>query len=340
MTGMRPRYQGLNDYHAKQPEAVRSIVASISSRLIGGVELQKVSCPCKSIRGDQLLASVDRFGFSCNQLLCNNCGLIRISPRWPQEVYSNVYKQNYWALERGGSKIPSADRFALSVRRSRAAFDFIANRYDFSNKRVAEVGCSYGAALTHFKNKVSYVCGFDYDQEVIECGKKMSGVDLFNGGIDEALHSGLGPFDLLLTRHVFEHMLDPFEGAKKLRSLLKPDGLLFVEVPGSLNPLYWLPDPMHFFQVFHAYSYCLDVLSCIMGQAGLRLIEGNEKVYSLWKPDKSLNPVAWRSYLRVFRIKSMFRLSDSFYRLNNGKLGPPGRYLCTRILQALGGFGD
>ena len=229
-----------------------------------------------------ILAGIDKRALPVRNVICNDCGLIRIQPRYKESVYEYLYKNIYWKLLHG-SKDLTEKRFLFSVKRAKPFADYLIGNYELAGKKVLEIGASYGAGLFRLKDSnCKDLVGYDYDNEFLEKGREYAGLDLRYGGVDEAVHDG-EQYDLVILRHVFEHFLDPARELGSLSKLLTKQGELFIEVPGVYNITYWHDDPLHYFDFFHPYSYTLGTLKNEMMKNGYVLHGGNEHVYSFWK---------------------------------------------------------
>ncbi len=71
--------------------------------------------------------------------------------------------------------------------------------------------------------------GFDYGN-YIKFGKKLYSLNLYYGGIREAIEKGIKA-DIVILSHVVEHFTDPIEELNNLRRLLNSDGICYVEHP-------------------------------------------------------------------------------------------------------------
>jgi SAM-dependent methyltransferase len=293
LLGKRYTHPGpFHDYVANERLAARN---AILQEIVPAGELIQIPCLCGVSDEDVLLASIDRWGIPSSHVLCRRCGLLRVTPRWDDDTYSKIYAVYFWSLQAGQHEI-TGERFELSVERAAPFASYLVRQVDLRGKRVLELGCSYGAGLTRLNGLGSAVMvGYDWDPRILELGRQYSGLDLRRGGVNEAIAEADCKYDVVILRHVFEHLLYPFDEGLKLKDLIGEDGLVFLEVPGVLNESEWTPDPIAFFNAFHVYSYCLRTLSRVMERCGFELVHGDEHVYSLWKKTDVKCELPWES---------------------------------------------
>lgn len=104
--------------------------------------------------------------------------------------------------------------------------------------KVLEVGCSTGLMLSLLKKK-------GWEVQGIEISKKAASVAIKRGvkvsTIPFEKINEMGKFDLIVFNHTLEHLKDPISTLKKAKKLLKPKGLLYIDLPNfeSLSAKVW-----------------------------------------------------------------------------------------------------
>jgi 2-polyprenyl-3-methyl-5-hydroxy-6-metoxy-1,4-benzoquinol methylase len=108
---------------------------------------------------------------------------------------------------------------------------------DFKGKRVLEIGCGNGDFLRHLaaRHPDALLTGIDpHTAHPSNQIRKMS--------LEEFLIAWRGqhlpPYDVIIMLDVFEHMPDPVDTLRKVRSLLGPSGRLILKVPNKNSILY------------------------------------------------------------------------------------------------------
>lgn len=114
----------------------------------------------------------------------------------------------------------------------------------------------------------------------------------------------IGTFDLVILSHVLEHIADVKGAADGLASMVKPDGLVYLEVPDALRYRDFLVAPYHDFNNEHINHFSLRCLDQLLGDRGFERISGGSKevpiapnvmypaAFGLWKKTGRLGQTA------------------------------------------------
>ncbi len=182
---------------------------------------------------------------------CHSCEyefLVKESVRDQKSFYEN----NYWQ-----SVGPSLAK--------ESSYDEIFESYvPFQNNRlstispflkdqtsVIEIGCSTGHFLFHLKDFVKRGVGVDFDKKALDYCEKKTGYQVISGGLEAAVSELQGEtFDVLCCFQVLEHVEDLAAFLNGIKALVKPNGIVYIEVPNLKDPLltlYDVPDYQKFY---------------------------------------------------------------------------------------------
>ena len=100
----------------------------------------------------------------------------------------------------------------------------------WNHKQVLEIGCGQGHFLKAIQNQGARVHGVEPSVPDAILAGSLSGQDNISIGMLSDFQTN-DHYDAVVLIHVFEHMSDPLVALQHIRTLLKPDGLLFIEVP-------------------------------------------------------------------------------------------------------------
>ena len=175
------------------------------------------------------------------------------SPRLDVLSVQKFYKYDYREMY-NGAESPTQDFFNNQVYRGSKIKDYCEDFIDFKKeKTVFEIGCGAGGILVDFKKSGCTVKGYDFGISYIEYGRKQ-GLDI-NLGDAKVLQREEGFADLIILSHVLEHFSDPFKEIELIKSLIKDNGYLYIEVPGVLDTYRAYGDFLKSIQNAHFYYY-------------------------------------------------------------------------------------
>jgi len=100
--------------------------------------------------------------------------------------------------------------------------------------RLLDLGCYCGLLLDLARARGWDAIGVEPEETARRYAVEHLGLNVFGGTLDQATFP-LHTFDVVVSLQVFEHLLDPRENLDQITRVLKPGGLLVVEVPGIDN---------------------------------------------------------------------------------------------------------
>jgi len=185
------------------------------------------------------------------------------------------------------------------------------------NSAILDIGVGYGFFVSElFRNGYKNVKGLEISDERRELALKHSPVPIASHDVS-AGPAVIGKYDVITLFHVLEHLADPIEFLKNIKALLKPEGVLILEVPNvkellldnskEYNDFYWIRAHLNYFDQ--------ETLSYALKKAGFKKIAlQHVQRYGL------LNLSNWLLYGKpqiekpIFNIKGDFKEVELFYR--------------------------
>ena len=197
-------------------------------------------CGATDLEVAQVYASFHRVTSDCKpwppggQLArCNACGFVQtlVTPQWHAEadqIYAGytIYHQSGGAeqnvfQDRSGAGKPRSEQLIQALR---AACPLP------GHGRLLDIGCGNGSFLSAWSRTIPgwSLCGTEVSEKYKAQIESIPGVErLFTCDVADVT----GTFDVISLIHVLEHIPYPVAFLERLRKKLKPDGLLFIEVP-------------------------------------------------------------------------------------------------------------
>jgi len=177
-------------------------------------------------------ASFDEPFKNCRIVKCKKCGLNQVNKEFTFEQIDHYYKNNYQRSAWYKFSLPDFPGDNLfSVSRGRSLAKLFKEQADVLPAQVLDLGCGYGHLLYGFQQHFpgAKYTGVEFDENTKFPLEKIGAKFRF-GGVEDVADLK-GTFDLLITSHVFEHVIDPHDFLERCIELLKPGGYLLFEMP-------------------------------------------------------------------------------------------------------------
>jgi len=100
--------------------------------------------------------------------------------------------------------------------------------------RYLEVGCGEGALLAGAAARGAHATGIELSEADCALARTQSDANVICAAFEEVAFGE--PFDVIACSHALEHARDPLAWLRRMRELLKPEGVLFVAVPNVMRP--------------------------------------------------------------------------------------------------------
>jgi len=194
------------------------------TRAQGKVSLRVAAVPCPSCRGTEASYEREVEGYRLER--CRRCGLVFVNPQPTLDELTALYLKK--TPERQAAFYLNTVSPAQIVEYDRILTDL--RRLSPTGRRVLDLGCAAGYFM----------------QRAVAAGFEAHGIDLAawvetiaaTRGVmnvrSSTLHDAAFPeawFDIVHSSQVFEHLPRPLDELREIRRILKPGGLLYVNVP-------------------------------------------------------------------------------------------------------------
>jgi len=254
-------------------------------------------------------------------VICQDCGHIQIYPLFSESEFTSLnekfFSRKYLA---NGSQNPN------NIRKENKLDKKLAPHLT-SGLRVLDVGPGEAWAMDYFHAKE---CNYHAIEPVVSFADSIRK----RGGtvIGESLFSNYQQyknyFDIVIFRHVLEHMLNPYEALLQLKYFLKKDGLLYLALPNASEPSIKKGFRTSYLRPVHVSYFCSGNVLRLAASAGLGAldVQSDEEICCLLKrsPDIELKTANfYRDQKKIF-IKSK-------HKAMHKDLLHIGRYFLGRI---------
>ena len=249
-----------------QESALKNLLGDIGS---GRISFSTVDCLCgQGIDNAFEIAQKDLHGLPLNVYLCKKCGLIYASPYFDMDSASIFYMEYYRDLYEGALVSDINDRFRKQKEDGELVLKFITETRPVSEiKDVLEIGCAAGGLLDIFRNAECDVTGLDLDDRFLDFGKNR-GLNLIKNSFEHYAPTALNKHDLVILNNVFEHLHSPGHILNLIKDTLRPDGLLYIQVPNMDLSYIELEQ----FQLAHKWYFDELTVTDLLERSGFKVI--------------------------------------------------------------------
>lgn len=192
--------------------------------------------------------------FPLSLLQCIACGLVQLR----QSVTPAFYRRYSFMSGVASGYVSYLGHFAQHVSNTLG-----------SGKRVLEIGCSDGSLLELLRNAGFNVAGFEPARDPALAAQRKQ-LDVVNQFFNErsACSSGFEKADLIVVRHVLEHIDDFSAIFQGIDQLAKPNATLLIEVPDLTSTI----EHALFSNIYHIHPCYFDVrtMSDLLDRHGWR----------------------------------------------------------------------
>ncbi len=164
-----------------------------------------------------------------------------------------------------------------------------------SAQEILDVGCSFGITLLALKDQgYDKLYAIDPDRSAITYLQRC-GIAGQTGLATDSFADLEGRFDLIILRHVLEHLHDPAIAIANVATWLKPNGRIYIELPDLRRYPECAPFPGYFFEFEHINHFSLLSLLNLMRRFDLTRFESTPEIYpclrALFEPSAFAKPI-------------------------------------------------
>lgn len=182
------------------------------------------------------------YRFDYDVKYCRDCGLLQNQPN-NEEILEKFYNDSLSEVVGREVTKEALNNYFFDIKRIKKANPKV--------KNILEIGCSDGNfLLAATKSKLS-AFGIEPSLQYAKIARRKSKCPVWQTTFES--WSGPGKqVDAIIAYYVFEHMFDPHDFLQRCYKLLKPNGVLFIEIPvlerfkPGITDLFVFEHPFHY----------------------------------------------------------------------------------------------
>jgi SAM-dependent methyltransferase len=207
----------------------------------------------------------------CALVRCRHCGLMYLNPRpTPDEInafYPDDYPAFRPAVEDERSRLMHWARRRKLVRRRQ-----VIEKYSgYNTGRILDVGCGTGLFLHEMEQAGWQVTGIEPTSSAALYARTRFSLEIFQGFLEQTDYPPQ-TFDVITFWDVLEHTYSPVRALRYSAELLRPGGIVAINVPNWQSPdrgwfgPHWIGlDPPR-----HLFIFTCQTLTALLNQAGFQ----------------------------------------------------------------------
>jgi SAM-dependent methyltransferase len=209
---------------------------------------------------------------------CASCGFAHLDPRPEAADLQRFYEGTFYEEANPDYLAKTEREIAYWNSVVFAAKERSLRRFLGAPGRILDIGCCGGFLLRYFGDHGWEVLGLEPGRSAYEWSTRKSLIPARQEFFEAVPEAEVGQFDAVHMAFVMEHVRDPQQFLSKVHRVLKPGGVLCIEVPNDFNPLqsivrsvlgkdpYWICAPDH----INYFSF--DSLETLLKNAGFGML--------------------------------------------------------------------
>lgn len=269
---------------------------------------EEVPCAICGTHNTRLLATKGEFGWDTYVSICRDCGLVFLNPRWTKEDYQNFYVAEYDKVLRSDpAKVEEKEK-----RKGNIVWQRVKPFFPDGAKNVLDIGCAMGWTLAMIKQDYPEVniFGIEPSERYRKHAHEVVGVDVIATDVDSDWYKEYqNKFDVIIMRHVAEHLLDPLGAFRKIAHVLSPKGVFYLATPDMMHPDGSLTS--FWYRSVHTYYFAAETLQRLMAKAGmeaLTLKSENAELWGIFHQNDNVPEIPTSVYQKQLRVLRQYKL--------------------------------
>jgi len=247
--------------------------------------------------------------------ICPQCGHVQLTPLpMPEDV---EYFNNRFLGKKYSTVTTGNGNHTLKLSLLKERIDGLVK----PGMRVLDIGAGEGWAMNYFQGKA---CDYFAIEAIDDLRLALSkrGATVIAESIYDDLREYVGRFDVIIFRHILEHLTEPSRALDQIQDLLKPDGFLYLALPNGEKPEVSKGMTTSFFRPVHVSYFHQGNVVRLAHQSGLRTekIVADREIYAIIRIggvdlEERNFYMNMKSILKVAKYRAIFQDSKNIIKI-------------------------
>jgi SAM-dependent methyltransferase len=256
-------------------------VASISYDYASQPKVSIEACNLSGGSTYTVITHQDRYGFPAQAVFWQDSGLVTFNPRLTADAYGPFYGGIYRPLVSAyhgrliNHQTLQSEQQLYAEQLVKFLTPFITSEVGNPPKQLLDIGGSTGVVARAVGQ------AFDYQATVLDPAPDELrdaaelGFSVIPGFLEDLDANQAGTFDLILLCQTIDHLLDVKGSLEKIRSLLKPNGLFFVDIVDFRGTYLKHHSVIEAIKIDHPYYLVEETMEAYLKQVGFGVSRKN-----------------------------------------------------------------
>jgi SAM-dependent methyltransferase len=243
-----------------------------------------INCPLCDHDNNKRFYSLGNRLFPLNISMCRECGFVFQNPRFSEEEWEEYHKSDHDTYHRPlplpgrPAKKPEANAKVIEARLLRVT--------DIRDRSVLDIGAGAGDMLDYLRTKNSgrLIPLAIEPSNACQQTLKEKNIRVIGSSIKQFCDGAPEPVDIIVLRHVLEHLYYPQAALSIIKKFMKENSVLYISVPNLFTPDGGM---FHFPHISYFNKTTLNLLAIKANLSTLIDGEADDEIYSIYKLDGS-----------------------------------------------------
>jgi 2-polyprenyl-3-methyl-5-hydroxy-6-metoxy-1,4-benzoquinol methylase len=214
-----------------------------------------------------------------NVVQCEACGFVYADTRVTQNeldyYYANLSKYEDKSIGTGGGFTENDKNRLIETAK------FLAGYIKDKNSRILDLGCANGGLLRELKKYgFQNLVGIDPSDECVKITREEVGCECYQHSLFD-IPDSMGKFDVVISTHVLEHLLNVRQSVSIIYKLLNAGGYVYIECPNASHYKDVIHAPFQEFNAEHINHFNEKSFQNLMGIHCFEKIFTSDKIFKI-----------------------------------------------------------